>query len=684
MMELLGIVTLCSILLGSPGVKSLSLHKRDVVDMAETNGGFGIVGTDNSSRSKLYTEPSLITSQPTAGNNASSNGTFSNNLLTGERESPNQYNTTGNVTMRTETSAITSPNSVFGANSTEKEKALMENGILTTLASTAVDISRVTSSFGETTNPSQVEDGKNRKTQESNLENPSQVNTVDMLTTNPRTSSINTEDGLSTTALNLADLPVISTLGSTLKEETSSEITLATLPGVENSPSYSVYGGSETPTLISGESTRSSITASPVSEEWDDTKITTQIALTDNTENDLISSHDTTTYITDVGTEGKVNTTFMTGLVSKPESETFFGTTEGIGFTLSTEDIVDYHEHNVSGSAEPIVEFIADTDPYVTIVATSDQNLESKSPLYTAGVNQQSSAEAVHSNATLTAAILKEDTTEDVTREPAARDNAEEAASENPLKGISPLLPESSSTSAEGWNPVSKEDVFLSVSVAPAVRSEEPVEADNTVTITAVTSVPFSPQVNVMAPPVRQVTATAGGVLEKPDSEGTEGDEEDDEEEDDDEDDGDEEEDDDEDDKYTDSINESLEGDADLPPFTLPGLSSQEPLEDKNNVVLMDGTAYQVPDTQEWEQQNQGLVRSWMEKLKDKAGYMSGMLAPVGVGISGALTILGVLYSIKIINRRRRNGFKQHKRKREFNSMQDRVMLLADSSEDEF
>ncbi|CAH2328780.1 Hypothetical predicted protein [Pelobates cultripes] len=605
MMELLGIVMLCSILLGSPGVKSFSLHKRDVVDMAETNGGFGIVGTDNSSRSKLYTEPSLVTSQSTAGNSASSNGTFSNNLLTGERESPNQYNTTGNVTMRTETSAITSPNSVFGANSTEKEKALMENGILTTLASTAVDMSRVTSSFGETTNPSQIEDGKNTKTQESNLENPSQVNTVDMLTTNPRTSSINTEDGLSTTALNLADLSVISTLGSTLKEETSSEITLATLPGVENSPSYTVYGGSETPTLISGESTRSSITASPVSEEWDDTKITTQIPLTDNTENDLISSHDTTTYITDVGTEGKVNTTFMTGLVSKPESETFFGTTEGIGFTLSTEDIVDYHEHNVSGSAEPIVEFIADTDPYVTIVATSDQNLESKSPLYTAGVNQQSSAEAEHSDATLTAAILKEDTTEDVTREPAAGDNAEKAASENPLMGISPLQPESSSTSAEGWNPMSKEDVFLSVSVSPAVRSEEPVKADNTVTITAVTSVPFSSQVNVMAPPVRQVTATAGGVLEKPDSE--EGDEEDDDEEDDDEDDGDEEEDDDEDDKYTDSINESLEGDADLPPFTLPGLSSQEPLEDKNNVVLMDGTAYQVPDTQEWEQQNQGL-----------------------------------------------------------------------------
>ncbi|XP_076201800.1 armadillo-like helical domain-containing protein 4 isoform X2 [Aptenodytes patagonicus] len=78
-------------------------------------------------------------------------------------------------------------------------------------------------------------------------------------------------------------------------------------------------------------------------------------------------------------------------------------------------------------------------------------------------------------------------------------------------------------------------------------------------------------------------------------------------------------------------------------------------------------------------------VRSWMEKLKDKAGYMSGMLVPVGVGIAGALFILGALYSIKIMNRRRRNGSKRHKRKqREFNSMQDRVMLLADSSEDEF
>lgn len=42
---------------------------------------------------------------------------------------------------------------------------------------------------------------------------------------------------------------------------------------------------------------------------------------------------------------------------------------------------------------------------------------------------------------------------------------------------------------------------------------------------------------------------------------------------------------------------------------------------------------------------------------------MSGMLVPVGVGIAGALFILGALYSIKIMNRRRRNGSKRHKRK---------------------
>ncbi|XP_012580008.1 PREDICTED: uncharacterized protein C14orf37 homolog isoform X2 [Condylura cristata] len=176
------------------------------------------------------------------------------------------------------------------------------------------------------------------------------------------------------------------------------------------------------------------------------------------------------------------------------------------------------------------------------------------------------------------------------------------------------------------------------------------------------------------------ITAASYGLDQLESEEGEDEDEEDEEEEEEEED-----EEEDEDDKDGVSLDESLDGDPELPGFTLPGLTSQEPGLEQGNEAAVEGATYQAPDAIEWQQQNQGLVRSWMEKLKDKAGYMSGMLVPVGVGIAGALFILGALYSIKVMNRRRRNGFKRHKRKqREFNSMQDRVMLLADSSEDEF
>lgn len=42
---------------------------------------------------------------------------------------------------------------------------------------------------------------------------------------------------------------------------------------------------------------------------------------------------------------------------------------------------------------------------------------------------------------------------------------------------------------------------------------------------------------------------------------------------------------------------------------------------------------------------------------------MSGMLAPVGIGITGALLIVGALYSIRMIHRKRRNSFKHQRRK---------------------
>ncbi|CAL8394467.1 unnamed protein product [Arctogadus glacialis] len=106
-----------------------------------------------------------------------------------------------------------------------------------------------------------------------------------------------------------------------------------------------------------------------------------------------------------------------------------------------------------------------------------------------------------------------------------------------------------------------------------------------------------------------------------------------------------------------------------------------------------------IPPPPVWVQRNQGLMRSWMELIREKAGYVSGMLVPVGIGIAGAILIVGALNSIRMIHRRRRNSFKYQRRKvrqQEVNitptqqpretgpGRPDQAMLLADSSEDEF
>ncbi|KAL4613142.1 hypothetical protein GN956_G23094 [Arapaima gigas] len=96
---------------------------------------------------------------------------------------------------------------------------------------------------------------------------------------------------------------------------------------------------------------------------------------------------------------------------------------------------------------------------------------------------------------------------------------------------------------------------------------------------------------------------------------------------------------------------------------------------------------YHLYSSSIWVQRHQGLGESaWLSTVSySQAGYVSGMLAPVGIGIAGALFILGALYSIKVMHRKRRGSFKHQRRKqRETNGRQDRVMLLADSSEDEF
>ncbi|XP_061668995.1 armadillo-like helical domain-containing protein 4 isoform X2 [Syngnathoides biaculeatus] len=129
-----------------------------------------------------------------------------------------------------------------------------------------------------------------------------------------------------------------------------------------------------------------------------------------------------------------------------------------------------------------------------------------------------------------------------------------------------------------------------------------------------------------------------------------------------------------------------------------------------------------VPPPPVWVQRNQGLMRSWVALIREKvsrtaapdrpcprlgvslfatrlppfpavqAGYVSGMLAPVGVGMAGALLLVGALYSVRRIQRRRSDGFKRQRRKvrpaeqpgETCVGRQDQAMLLADSSEDEF
>lgn len=89
-----------------------------------------------------------------------------------------------------------------------------------------------------------------------------------------------------------------------------------------------------------------------------------------------------------------------------------------------------------------------------------------------------------------------------------------------------------------------------------------------------------------------------------------EGEEDEDEEDEEEEDDEEEDEEDEEEDKGADSLDESMDGDTELRGFTVPGLTSQEPDVEQENMDLLEGATYQVPDALEWEQQDQGLGKS--------------------------------------------------------------------------
>ncbi|XP_065112656.1 uncharacterized protein [Paramisgurnus dabryanus] len=112
----------------------------------------------------------------------------------------------------------------------------------------------------------------------------------------------------------------------------------------------------------------------------------------------------------------------------------------------------------------------------------------------------------------------------------------------------------------------------------------------------------------------------------------------------------------------------------------------EESEEDLAETTMAPSNSLIPPPPPVWMQGNQGLVRSWVELIREKAGYVSGMLAPVGIGIAGALLLVGALYGIRAIHRRRRENIKHQRIRppREVRRRPDNAMLLADSSEDEF
>ncbi|XP_056403351.1 armadillo-like helical domain-containing protein 4 isoform X2 [Hyla sarda] len=633
---------LCSILLLSPNATCLSLQRLVKRNIPEGNGGFD--GTVNSYDGNILPPTPSVFEKDT---NMSSYVT-SSDIAVSEKPQ-NNSSLLSNNTLDEMSLDVSNPGLITEAGPSGQSK----NGLLTTAGSTTDYVPSVASPVEA--NKENTEESLTQTEESdadlnlSNLENSSQISTLEMLTTNPRTSIVETKLDYSTVSSHLVDQ--------------SSTMVNTEIPADPNLT-----------TIVSKSNENAELMVSELGEDWDDTKGTTQSPK-------YVGRAELTTAGPDhlVQEEGAVAAMFTTspGITVMSDDKSVFNVTENSHVT----------EPGVTNSVEltPVINVTMFT-PQTNVEVNQSQDFSAENT----GIQQLTLDVSENSNVTMTAAIYMNVTSQDTTWEPevtneervTVMDSVTPHMEDETNDGPSPTVKTQASEvpSSDGLNPSSKEEEFPATSVSP-VAPMATTEADSTTIISTVTSVSH---VSVDIPPTRRITTTASYGLDRLESEDAdeEDDDEEDEEDDDETDEDDEEEDD--DNKDNDSVDESSERDLDVPLFTLPGLSSQEPLEDDANIALIEGAAYPVPDSMAWEQQNQGLVRSWMEKLKDKAGYMSGMLVPVGVGIAGALFILGVLYSIKIMNRRRRNGFKRHKRKREFNSMQDRVMLLADSSEDEF
>ncbi|KAM9294400.1 armadillo-like helical domain-containing protein 4 [Gastrophryne carolinensis] len=553
---------LCSLVLLSPRATCLSLQKLEKRDLPENY-------------SQSYPSSLLPSLRPTIAQDVNKNVSVPNVELAAANDSLNHSLVLNNHT--------NDPNVEYSPLGIENEASLNGNKTSTEFGLQTTDYTTTATTFSkaipeDSKKPNQPLDEKRLSPNQTSMENTSQLNTIEMLTTNPRTNVFKTEDSEFTTLSHL--IAELATPGNLFISESPMDL--------ENS------------TLFNENSVGAAVPLSQFSDDWDDTKLPT---VGPNT----VRSSDAITLSPEqvLGNESRETAVFtiLPGVTVPSDDKSIFSAAANLP---EEKGLFEFNDSTAIDTVSPLS------------YSLSNNNLSTPLPSTTVDDVKSQDFPAVYTDA---------------------------------------------------WQPDSDINENSDVTVTPATfigatSQETTVEAE----------VIDKAGETVMEYATPQVAIPADESI-------TEGDDEEEEEEDDDEGDEDEEEEDDE----KENVDDSAEKDSDLPLFTLPGLSSQEPLEDDSNVALIDGAAYQVPDTIKWGQQNQGLVRSWMEKLKDKAGYMSGMLVPVGVGIVGALLILGALYSIKIMNRRRRNGFKRHKRKqREFNSMQDRVMLLADSSEDEF
>ncbi|XP_043328120.1 armadillo-like helical domain-containing protein 4 isoform X1 [Cervus canadensis] len=557
------------------------------------------------------------------------------------------------------------------------------------------------------------------------------VNTKEMLTTSPRTEKFEANPEHKTTSFPGSKL----TAGTESSQMTAdnTQATAATKPRLPTSESI-LSVDPEADSLLGAPavtmSVSTAVAAAPVvSDEWDDTRLdsVSQIKtpeLGDSTETQVRLEISQTTQAADVSLEGmeggEASTEAADVSLKLPEMETHMETTlpmarggerasDQSSFT-PTSPIEGDPKASVMNLVQETADFVESTKEnsamfLETTVSISEYESEVHQPLgnrFKDIVTQEMTTAVQAAEAAVSLVTQDQQVSPlEVTR------GEDETGGGRELPSATADGPHVTQLSRR-WEPlatvVSTTPIPVSFEVTPAVEDlMDTVTGPNEELFTPILGSPVTPpgimeeapstspaladpeassERRTAAPSFSYVnTATSYGLDQLESEEGEDDEDEEDEEEEDEEEEDEEE---DEEDKDADSLDETL-GDTELPGFTLPGITSQEPGLEQENVVSLEGVTFQVPDAIQWEQQNQGLVRSWMEKLKDKAGYMSGMLVPVGVGIAGALFILGALYSIKVMNRRRRNGFKRHKRKqREFNSMQDRVMLLADSSEDEF